>query len=236
MRNFRTLNADEIECRVQRTTAKGVQLLLYKTARTDYALLDETFGFENWQNRYKEVDGKVYCGIGIRFGNEWVWKENCGSESNMEAVKGEASDAMKRAGFAWGIGTELYSSPFIWIPADRCTITDNRCFDRFVVTMIEYDDQERISALAIDNASKRCNAFMFGRMKASDPASDIPKIDRKINISACVEMAKGTRYEPECNAEGYRGTPWEAYTDEQIVKLKLFFIDKKKNAEKGSPQ
>lgn len=57
------------------------------------------------------------------------------------------------------------------------------------------------------------------------PASDIPKSDRKINISACVEMAKGTRYEKDCNADGYRGKPWDEYSDEQIVKVKLFFVN-----------
>ena len=44
MKMFRRLRPDEIECRVQRVTPKGVVLLLYKTARTDADLLDETVG------------------------------------------------------------------------------------------------------------------------------------------------------------------------------------------------
>ena len=109
MRNFRLLKPDEIEVRVASVSETGITALLYKTARTDYALLDETVGMMGWANDYRVIDGKMYCGIGIRGDGEWVWKWNCGTESNTEAEKGQASDAMKRAGFCWGIGTELYS-------------------------------------------------------------------------------------------------------------------------------
>ena len=109
------MKPNEIEVRIQQInqyqTDKGVkryvQLLLYKTARTDAALLDEKYGPMSWQNDYRSIDGKLYCGIGVLTEKGWVWKWNTGTESNMEAQKGEASDAMKRAGFVWGIGTEL---------------------------------------------------------------------------------------------------------------------------------
>lgn len=172
MRNFRLLKADEIECRISTISEKGLSLLLYKTARTDYALLDETVGMYYWQNDYKVIDGKMYCGIGILINggtkldkdgisiqrNEWVWKWNCGVESNTEAEKGQASDAMKRAGFCWGIGTELYSAPFIWIPSDSCKIELGKnaklvCYDKFYVRTIEYNEAQDISKLVIVNAS-----------------------------------------------------------------------------------
>lgn len=185
MRNFRLLKPEEIEVRVQTVKENGVSALLYKTARTDYALLDETVGMYNWQNDYKIIDGKMYCGIGIwvcsgtkidKDGitvqrNEWVWKWNCGTESNQDAEKGQASDAMKRAGFAWGIGTELYSSPFIWIPAEKCTIKEVQgangkkklvCNDSFKVSTIKYDENENISALVITNEKTHITAFSFG--------------------------------------------------------------------------
>jgi len=38
---FRTLNANEIDCRIQSVTEKGLILLLYKDARIDQKLLDE---------------------------------------------------------------------------------------------------------------------------------------------------------------------------------------------------
>lgn len=151
MRNFRLLRPDEIECRVARVTEKSVQLLLYKTARTDAALLDDTVGWLNWQCKYEPKDGKMYCAIGIKDKDtkEWIWKENCGTESNMEAEKGQASDALKRAGFCWGIGTELYSSPQIYVPIGKCNVKNGKCYDEFEVTSIGYDKAENINALVI---------------------------------------------------------------------------------------
>ena len=154
MKMFRLLRADEIECRVSRCSEKGAALLLYKTARTDADLLDETVGQYEWQNEFKVVDGTLYGGIGIfdQKSGEWVWKWDAGSESNMEAEKGRASDAFKRAGFKWGIGRELYTAPFIFVPAGKCTIKEAngrfQCFDPFEVMAIEYDN-ERICYLVI---------------------------------------------------------------------------------------
>lgn len=169
MRKFRKLTADEIECRIAQTKDNGVQLLLYKTARTDAALLDEVYP-DMWQCDFKALDGKMYGGIGIKINSEWLWRWDCGAESNMEAEKGEASDAFKRAGFKWGIGTELYSSPFIWIKPDACNIQNDRngkpvCYDRFKVAHIGYDDNERICELDIDNVTQHMSAFHVGMVK-----------------------------------------------------------------------
>ena len=112
---IRKLLPEEIECRVAQVSAKGCSLLLYKTARVDRAILDETYG-DLWQNDFKVIDGKMYGGIGIynKELQQWLWRWDCGVESNTEAEKGQASDAFKRAGFKWGIGVELYTAPFIW--------------------------------------------------------------------------------------------------------------------------
>ena len=142
-------------------TQSGVILLLYKTARTDMDLLDETVGPENWTCDYREVKGNLYCRIGILCAHdgedgylptEWVYKEDCGIESREDdgnEKKGEASDAFKRAGFRWGIGRELYTAPFTFIPASKCNIEGNRCYDTFSVERIAYDENGRIKALAI---------------------------------------------------------------------------------------
>lgn len=119
--NFRPLKADEIEVRVGGVYKSGVTFLLYKNARVDMAILDETVGEFNWQRDHKEVKGNLYCGIGIRDTTfdgtwDWVWKWDCGTESYTEKEKGEASDSFKRAGFNWGIGRELYTAPFIYLP------------------------------------------------------------------------------------------------------------------------
>ena len=114
---MRALNADEIDVRVGQVYKGGVTMLLYKNARVDMAILDETFGEFAWQCDYKEIKGNMYCGIAVlnEACGEWVWKWDCGTESNTEKEKGEASDAFKRAGFRWGIGRELYTAPFIWL-------------------------------------------------------------------------------------------------------------------------
>ena len=167
MRNFRLLKADEIECRISQVNDNGVSILLYKTARTDYALLDETIGMMRWQNDYKVIDGKMYCGIGVQDNTgEWVWKWNCGTESNTEAEKGQASDAMKRAGFAWGIGTELYSAPFIWIGNEILRKRNgNKVYDKFYVREIGYNDAQDIDTLIIVNHQGE-TVFVFGKTNA----------------------------------------------------------------------
>ena len=166
MRTFRLLTAPEVECRVSEIrktkTEQYVKLLLYKTVRTDAAILDETFGPMNWQNKYEVIDGKMYCSVGVKdpTTGEWIWKQNVGTESNMEAEKGEASDAMKRAGFVWGIGTELYTAPEIKVSADMCNIKQYgerfKCYDRFTVEKIAYDESESISGISILCNGKRC--------------------------------------------------------------------------------
>ena len=171
--NFRDLTADEIECRVQSVKQNGLVLLLYKNARCDMNILDETVGAENWQREHYECKGNLFCRVGIHCSltdrkalpkdeivitkEEWVWKSDCGTESNTEAQKGEASDSFKRACFNWGIGRELYTAPFTWIPADKCNIVDGKngskqCFDKFEVEKIIIENK-KIMAISIINTS-----------------------------------------------------------------------------------
>lgn len=211
MRTFRLLAADEIECRQAEVDKNGnyLTLLLYKTARTDAQLLDETFGAKRWQCRYECIDGKMYCGIGIYDSElkEWVWKWNVGTESNTEAEKGEASDALKRAGFVWGIGTELYSAPRIKIYKEKCEIKEfngkNKCFDNFVVSNIAYDDKGNITALQIKNKTKNVIAFTLG----SESEKPAPKPEAKLapkpaEKKFCEQCSKPI--EDYLNAEGKR--------------------------------
>lgn len=163
MKAFRLLRPDEIECRIQKVTEKGLSLLLYKTARTDADLLDEKVGPECWANDFKEIDGVLYGGLGVDYGHGLVWKWDAGTESNTEAEKGRASDAFKRAGFKHGIGRELYSAPFVWVPADKCTITNGKCYDTFSVTDIGYDENERITRLEIVNTKRKQVAYKMGQ-------------------------------------------------------------------------
>ena len=173
--NFRLLNADEIEVRVGTINEKGATLLLYKDARCDMALLDECVGIANWQRKHYELKGKIYCSVGIKgvavagggnTENEWVWKDDVGTESNTEATKGESSDSFKRACFNWGIGRELYTAPFIWIDSNKYSSFENKktgklgTYDKFSVQKIKYDDEKReIVGIALKN--DKTNALVF---------------------------------------------------------------------------
>ena len=108
---FRKLTANDVEARVQSCDENGFVLLLYKNARCDMNILDETVGAENWQREHYECKGNLFCRVGIDTTSGWVWKADCGTESNTEKEKGESSDSFKRACFNWGIGRELYTAP-----------------------------------------------------------------------------------------------------------------------------
>ncbi|MGC8000861.1 hypothetical protein, partial [Salmonella enterica] len=84
--------ASEIEVRIQSITEKGVILLLYKNARVDMDLLDETVGNMNWERKHEIIDGKLYCTVSIydERTNRWVSKQDVGTESNTEKEKGQA--------------------------------------------------------------------------------------------------------------------------------------------------
>lgn len=101
--NFRDLKAEEIDVRIAQVMEKGVSLLLYKDARVDQNILDETVGKMNWQREHKELKGNIYCGISIWDDEkkQWITKWDCGKESFTEAEKGESSDSFKRSGFNW---------------------------------------------------------------------------------------------------------------------------------------
>lgn len=168
---FRDLTKDEIECRVQSVKENGLVLLLYKNARCDMNILDETVGAENWQREHYECKGNLFCCVGIKCGEEWVYKSDCGTESNTEAQKGEASDSFKRACFNWGIGRELYTAPFTWITADKCNIKGGKCYDRFTVEKIIIKDK-RITALAVWNETKKTRAFVWQDKPAEKKGSN----------------------------------------------------------------
>ena len=157
---FRNLRADEIDIRVSEVREWGVSLLLYKDARCDMAILDETVGPENWQRRHDAIDGVLYCSVGImaetaQGGTEWVWKQDCGTAGSFEAEKSAASDAFKRACFCWGIGRELYTAPRITIKPAQANVKRNNngkdvCYDRFSVAKAVVEEHE-IKALAVRN-------------------------------------------------------------------------------------
>ena len=153
----RLLRADEIECRVSVINERGLSLLLFKDARVDQKILDETFTPFGWRRTHQSIDGNLYCTVGVwdKEKQQWIAKQDVGTVSYSEKEKGQASDSFKRACFNWGIGRELYTAPFIWVPAENVSINPkgDRCTtsDRFSVQAIEYSEEREISSLVIVN-------------------------------------------------------------------------------------
>lgn len=158
-----------------------VTLLLYKDARCDMNILDETVGADGWSREHYEVKDKDFCKIGInkRFAEPdeepvWIYKSDCGSESYSEAEKGESSDAFKRAAVNWGIGRELYTAPFIFIPMER-KLPNGEMFTQyeldksgkikasFRVSYIKIINK-KIVGLNIENDKKRASVFSWGEL------------------------------------------------------------------------
>lgn len=186
---MRKLTKDEIEVKVKAVSEKGATLLLYKTARVDMAILDETYGAMNWQSDYKVVKDNLYCGIGVRNKDteNWVWKWDCGIESREDdegnQKKGEASDAFKRAGFKWGIGTELYTSPFIFATVEteqdgvdkrnKPVYRLKNKFQKFFVSELNYDKESGdISELEIIDDK---GVLVYSNIKGRKPIKPLSK-------------------------------------------------------------
>ena len=125
---FRDLKANEIDCRISQINEKGLSLLLYKDARVDMDILDETVGAKNWQRSHTRDNANCIIEIWDEDKKQWICKEDTGTESFTEKEKGLASDSFKRAGFNWGIGRELYTAPFIYVP-----LKDKEGNDNFVL-------------------------------------------------------------------------------------------------------
>lgn len=173
IKQFPLLEPDDIEVKVKTVGQKGATVLLYKTSRTDMRILDETFGYNNWQDSYEVIDGTLFCTISIWDEEKRQWINKCSNgipsraDDDGNEVKGEASDAMKRAGFVVGIGRELYSAPFTFINLE--TKQDDRGkwklvdpFVKFVVSEIGYDEKRRINKLEIKNQKTGAVVYTFG--------------------------------------------------------------------------
>ena len=248
---FRKLNADEIEVRVKQVSEKGAVALLYKTARTDMQLLDETVGAESWSCDYKEIKGNLFCGITVKGVTKW----DCGIESREDdegnEKKGEASDAFKRAGFRWGIGRELYTSPFIFlsVPTEKDGngkwIVSNHA--KFSVGSSEYE-KNRISKLVIvdDKSGKAVYSFPRGGKPSFDeePREETPESVaaesekmRKIILDLGKSVGRdepATRMFAEAYIEKATGTfvAWDEMTIDHLASAKVALANRIKDEKK----
>jgi len=188
---FRKLKADEIDVRVQSCKAKGAILLLYKDARVDQVILDETVGAMNWQRSHSRDNQNCTVSIWCKEKQMWVSKEDTGTESNTEKEKGLASDSFKRACFNWGIGRELYTSPFIYVSADKIKIEgeNNRfsTFEKFQVAEISYEGNS-ISRLVIK--SDKGVVYEYGKVATKQSKQEQPKLAPEPQLISTDQAAK----------------------------------------------
>ena len=223
---IRLLNANEIECRVQSVkktkTGVGCILLLYKDARVDMKLLDETYGAMNWQRTHEVINGNLFCNIEI-WDNEkkqWVRKQDVGTESYTEKEKGQASDSFKRAGFNWGIGRELYTAPFIWVD-----LKEGEYYDKdgktyisprvtFKVKYIDYNaDREIIALQIIDN--KNTIRYEIGK---SGPPQEPPKTIDNAKAQVVYDLLDKTKADVPAFLKYYKVSKVEDMTVEVWTK------------------
>lgn len=203
MKEFRTLYAREIVCRAQQIRANGLVLLLYKDARCDQNVLDETVGPLNWMRQHSRDNANCTVSIWDDDKKMWVSKEDTGTESNMEAQKGLASDSFKRACVNWGIGRELYTAPFIWIPSRLCEIKrlENgkfACYDRFKVADVGYNNLREIERLTIVNEKTGNTAFIYVKGTSDPPNTEAFECEK------CKKEITGT-----VGKDGKPITPWQ---------------------------
>jgi len=181
LKKFRDLRPEEIEVRVGNTikdkngNPKAFQLLLYKTSRTDMAILDETFGTFGWRNHFYQVKNTMVCSIEVydEKTGQWINKDNGGDDDfTVEQVKAELSDSLKRAGSTLGIGRKLYTASKIYMVVD---ITENNTTKSYYqVKEIEYDETS-ITKLVVINKKTKEEVITYGVRNTSTNAQNNPK-------------------------------------------------------------
>lgn len=172
---FRNLKPSEIECRVAQINQYGATLLLYKDARCDMNILDETVTPLKWKREHTRDNANCIVSIWSEELQQWISKEDTGAESFTEKEKGLASDSFKRACFNWGIGRELYTAPNIRVKAKKL---DNgkmdifeqnnkyKTYTKFSVKDIEYKDNVITYVEVIDQDGKV--RYVYGKTRPID--------------------------------------------------------------------
>ena len=199
---FRDLRPEELEVRVGNTikNLKGevyaFQVMIYKTARADLQVLDETFGVFGWKNNYYQVKNTMVCSISIwdEEKKQWINKDNGGDDDfNTEQIKAELSDSMKRAGFNVGIGRKLYTLNKLYMVIE---ISDeNTTKGRYAVQDIEYDKLGVTHIVIINTKTKKVVLDQYRKdigkgNKVATTSQNAPKnhipsndLDKKSNVS-----------------------------------------------------
>lgn len=207
--HFRPLRADEVEVRpVEVKTGENprVSLLLYQDARSAMNILDQTVGPKGWQKEYYEAAGLLFCKIGI-FDSEsqqWLWKANTGSRSNIEEDKGLASDSFKRAAVDWGIGRELYSAPRMTVDLTEKDFFNNKLCQNFRVAKMVVTDGAIKELVIVDK---------FGKTRLEYPKTS----GKNEQTNRPVQSARTCPPAP---------APWNSEADLDPLDEELVYVDK----------
>ncbi len=98
--------------RAQRTGMSNgkpwAMVLCYVDARAIMERLDAVMGIANWKDEYRIDATGAICRLSLRVDNEWIAKENCAEQTDVEGYKGQISKAFVRTAVNWGIGRYLY--------------------------------------------------------------------------------------------------------------------------------
>jgi hypothetical protein len=98
---------------------KGIPLA-YIDARDVMKRLDDVLGIEGWQCNYNESSSNIMiCNLGIKIGDDWIWKADGAGLTDVEGEKGALSDSLKRAAVRHGIGRYLYYLKAQWVDLDQ---------------------------------------------------------------------------------------------------------------------
>lgn len=193
MKEIRLLRADEIDARISICNEYGVGILLYKDARCDMNILDETFGNMNWQRRHCRDNQNCIVSIWDEDKKQWIEKEDTGTESFTEKEKGLASDSFKRACFNVGIGRELYTAPNMFVYSKDLKTLEFKngrwvCKDFFTVVDIRYTDR-KISYVAIKN-EKTKKVIEFGKIPTVKSEGDYIDVKQTATLRGFLQSRK----------------------------------------------
>lgn len=180
---------------------KGMALA-YIDARDVMERLDAVCGVAGWQCRYPHANGKTVCEIGIKIGDEWVWKADGAGDTEYEAEKGALSDAFKRAAVRWGVGRYLYDMGAPWVAIEKA----GRSF--------KIKDSEQSRLLKI----------LTGAAPITSGSPDAPKVDpakmraAKGFADAAVAFLRNVKDGPEFEA-------WHRENADKIARVKEYYPD-----------
>ena len=235
---FRLLRADEIDCRISTCNSYGVGLLLYKDARCDMNILDETVGPFNWQRKHTRDNANCIVSIWDEKTKQWIDKEDTGTESMTEKEKGLASDSFKRACFNWGIGRELYTAPDMFVFKKDLKKHEETewqgkkkwtCKDSFKVTEIEYDDCNRIVMVKVLNTTSK-NEIVFGTsLKEEKTQEEIAKAKiSTVKVDVLINRCKTEGIEENTILKLYKVNSLADLTEKQFRNINDHWEDIKK--------